>query len=51
MSRANSSAWSEIIGMRHQLVHGYDRIDFDVVWDTATEDIPHLITTLSNLLP
>jgi uncharacterized protein with HEPN domain len=43
--------WREIVGMRHELVHGYDRIDFDEVWSTATIDIPHLITSLSNLLP
>ena len=42
--------WTEIIGMRHRLVHGYDQIDLNLVWSTATEDIPNLITTLSNLV-
>jgi uncharacterized protein with HEPN domain len=28
--------WSEIIGMRNILVHGYFDIDTDIVWDAAT---------------
>ena len=30
--------WREIIGMRHVIVHGYDSIDVEIVWITATED-------------
>jgi len=26
--------WDEIVGMRHWLVHGYDRINNDVLWAT-----------------
>ena len=22
--------WSQIIGMRHRLIHGYDNVDFDI---------------------
>ena len=42
--------WTEIIGMRHRLVHGYDQINLNFVWSTATIDIPYLITTLTHLL-
>ena len=45
------SEWTEIIGMRHRLVHGYDQINLNLVWSTATIDIPHLLTTLTHLLP
>jgi len=24
--------WEDIIGFRHRLVHGYDVIDFDIMW-------------------
>jgi uncharacterized protein with HEPN domain len=34
--------WRKIIGMRNHLVHGYDDIDFDVVWKVVTEDLPPL---------
>jgi uncharacterized protein with HEPN domain len=38
--------WSQIIGMRNRLVHGYDVIDLDLLWDTVTSDLPPLITAL-----
>lgn len=33
---------SEAISMRNFIVHQYDDVDFDVVWQTATENIPSL---------
>jgi len=33
-SRYPSIPWKEIVGMRNRLVHGYDAIDLDVLWDT-----------------
>ena len=39
-------AWTKITGMRHRLVHDYDRIDHDVVWKTATESLPPLVEAL-----
>src|SRR3972149_4723560 len=38
--------WPEVIGMRHRLVHGYDVIDYDLLWDTVTSDLPPLIAAL-----
>jgi len=38
--------WLQIIGMRNRLVHGYDVIDFDLLWDTITTDLPPLIEAL-----
>jgi uncharacterized protein with HEPN domain len=35
--------WSQIIGMRNRLVHGYDIVDYDIVWSTVTEDLPPLV--------
>ena len=34
--------WREIIGMRHHLVHGYDAVDYDILWTVATADFPPL---------
>ena len=36
----------EMIGMRNRLVHGYDVIDFDLLWDTVKTDLPLLISSL-----
>lgn len=43
--------WSLIAGMRNHLIHGYDTVDLDEVWNTATGDIPALMTELKSLLP
>jgi uncharacterized protein with HEPN domain len=43
--------WSLIAGMRNHLIHGYDTVDLDEVWHTATRDIPTLVTQLTPLLP
>lgn len=42
--------WSEIVGMRNILVHGYFDIDTDIVWETATRDIPALKPAVERLL-
>ena len=41
--------WVQIIGMRNRLIHGYDVIDLDVLWDTITDDLPPLIAALEEL--
>jgi uncharacterized protein with HEPN domain len=38
--------WSEIVGMRNRLIHGYFQINADVVWNTVTDDLPPLISAL-----
>ncbi|MGH7491103.1 MAG: HepT-like ribonuclease domain-containing protein [bacterium] len=43
--------WQDIIGMRHRLVHGYDEIDLDVVWEVIQQDLPPLIEELKRILP
>ena len=35
--------WKEIAGMRDRLIHGYDAVDVDELWKTATEDVPALL--------
>jgi uncharacterized protein with HEPN domain len=42
--------WPRIISMRNRLIHGYDRIDFDKVWDAVTKGIPELIVALEKIL-
>ncbi len=50
-SRYPKIPWSEIIGMRHRLVHDYSRIDVAKVWDTAQNDVPPLIGWIEPLVP
>ena len=42
--------WSAIIGLRNRLIHGYDAVDFDVLWQILTADLPRLITELESCL-
>ena len=32
--------WALIAGMRDHLIHGYDLVDWDEVWQTGSKDIP-----------
>lgn len=38
--------WTQVVGMRHRLVHEYFRVNFDFVWVTATQDVPALLAAL-----
>jgi len=37
--------------MRNRLVHDYDHIDLDVVWDVATKRMPPLLEALERIAP
>jgi uncharacterized protein with HEPN domain len=43
--------WAAINGMRNRLVHEYDEIDLDVVWDTVANSLPILILELKQVVP
>ena len=42
--------WKNIIGLRNVLVHGYRKLDTEVVWATVMDDIPELYKKIRNLL-
>lgn len=42
--------WDDIIGMRNRIVHGYDEVDFDILWDTVELHLPELIAGLRRAL-
>ena len=45
-TRVAGIPWPAVVRMRNRLVHGYDEIDFDIVWKVATEEAPALIVVL-----
>ena len=45
-----SVPWSDIIGMRHVLVHHYFRIDLNRVWRVVSNDAPRLKEMILGLL-
>ena len=42
--------WPQIIGMRNRLIHGYDNIDFDILFKTISEDLPPLVAELERVI-
>lgn len=42
--------WAAIVSMRNRLIHGYFDIDAEIVWRTATEELPRLLPGLRALL-
>ena len=38
--------WKAIIKMRHILVHGYATVLPEIMWQTATEDVPQLLSSV-----
>jgi uncharacterized protein with HEPN domain len=45
-----SIPWRQIIGTRNRLIHSYFEIDYDIVWDTVTRDLPPLVAQLQQIL-
>ena len=34
--------WNEMRGLQNIMAHQYASVDFDIIWDTSTKDIPAL---------
>ncbi len=43
--------WPQVIGLRNRLIHGYDIVDFDILWQIVTTDLPPLIAALEKIVP
>ena len=42
--------WAQVVGMRTRLIHGYDVLDWDLLWDTVCDDLPPVIAQLERIL-
>jgi len=49
-SSINISAKKLIINMRNRVIHGYDKIDNEIIWGTIVRHLPILKTEIDNLL-
>jgi uncharacterized protein with HEPN domain len=44
--RHSQIPWPQISGTRYRLIHGYDFVDYDILWQTVTEDRPALVAAV-----
>ena len=42
--------WSQAVSMRNRVVHGYDSIDWKIVYETVSGELPNLIAILESKL-
>jgi uncharacterized protein with HEPN domain len=42
--------WSQIVALRNRLIHSYDTIDLDILWQILTGDLPPLVAALESML-
>ena len=42
--------WRQIIAVRHRIVHAYFDLDWQILWDAATDDIPELRRRVLDIL-
>lgn len=42
--------WREIVGMRNWLAHGYDGIDYDILWDAVSRNASDLLEKIEPLI-
>ncbi|MDD2707757.1 MAG: DUF86 domain-containing protein [Verrucomicrobiae bacterium] len=42
--------WKEIAGTRDHLIHGYDDVDYQVLWDAVEKDMPQILDAVGQML-
>ena len=42
--------WPQIVGLRNRLIHGYDAVDMDILWQVLARDLPPLAEKLESIL-
>jgi uncharacterized protein with HEPN domain len=40
----------KIVGLRNRLIHGYDSIDYEMLWSVVVQKIPELHGQLASVL-
>jgi uncharacterized protein with HEPN domain len=42
--------WAQLIGLRNRLIHAYDQVDPDILWQILVEDVPVLLAELTRIV-
>ena len=46
----NAIPWAQIYGLRNRIVHGYAGVDYNIIYQTITEDVPELSLEIKKCL-
>ena len=42
--------WKGMAGMRDRIIHGYDNVDYQIIWGVVKQDIPEIKPLIQNIL-
>jgi len=42
--------WRDVVGLRNRLIHGYDDVNFDILWTIVQDDLPPLVAELEKVV-
>jgi uncharacterized protein with HEPN domain len=42
--------WFQIVSLRNRLIHGYDSVDFDILWGVLNDELPALVIALERIV-
>ncbi|MBE0411824.1 MAG: DUF86 domain-containing protein [Anaerolineales bacterium] len=48
--RYSQIPWGQIVSLRNRLIHGYDAVDLDILWNIIQYDLPPLIRDLEMIV-
>jgi uncharacterized protein with HEPN domain len=48
--RFNEIPWRQIVGIRNRLIHGYDQINLDILWETVSVALPPFVQVLERII-
>lgn len=43
--------WQAMKGTRNRIIHEYDSIELDIIWEIIQQDLPYLISELEKIVP
>jgi len=43
--------WQAMKGTRNRVIHEYDSIELDIIWDIIQNDLPHVVKELEKIIP
>jgi len=48
--RLSNIPWRDVVDLRNRLIHGYDTVNFDILWSIVQRDLPPLLAELERTL-